>query len=122
MLKGSINATIHEHRAPTEESVRLLRELEKEAEAKVVRAMSIKTTDFHCVVQAEVSHFDDSITLLAHYRVGQRALSSQVTLPRLEVAKDRMAILNALVDAMAVKIATEILKPALMSQDWKEFK
>lgn len=47
---GTIEVTKHEHRAPTDESVRLLREMEKKAREQVALAMVTDNTLSACAV------------------------------------------------------------------------
>lgn len=46
----SINKTVHEHRAPTDESVRLLREMENKATEQIIQAVRIENTEFKGVL------------------------------------------------------------------------
>lgn len=41
---------VHEHRAPTDDSVRLLREMEQRVRDEVVKTTIVRDTDFECVV------------------------------------------------------------------------
>src|SRR5437899_141820 len=56
---------VHEHRAPTDESVRLLSEMEKAARDKIVEAIHVGDTTFECVVHIERRFADDSTYLIA---------------------------------------------------------
>lgn len=44
------HTTIHEHRAPTDESVKLLREMEEAAKKAIVDSVRVQDTHFECVV------------------------------------------------------------------------
>lgn len=49
-----VTREVHEHRAPTDESVKLLREMEQAAEAKRIAGMRLEGNEFHGMV--EVNH------------------------------------------------------------------
>lgn len=105
--------TIYEHRAPTDESVKILRELEHEAKKKVDKAIRINSIDFECVVQIHREFHTDTVILAAKYRIGRQNLTSEVRKASDEVKSDLVGVIHALVDEMAKDIAEAILKPVI---------
>lgn len=45
-LDVNVRHEVHEHRAPTDQSVALLREMEREAESKLIAVVGVNTTQF----------------------------------------------------------------------------
>ena len=53
------HVTVTEKRAPTDESVKLLREMEAKAEAEVVKAVSVSNSTFECVIHQQIDNLSD---------------------------------------------------------------
>jgi hypothetical protein len=102
---------VHEHRAPTDDSARLLREMEASAEAKVIKSVRVENCPIDCVIQVmEDAMNDDRIaravmkingaTIVAEARAGLRDQGQGELLQRLK-------------DDAAQKIATKLVFDAL---------
>lgn len=89
------SVTINEHRAPTDESVKLLHELELAAEAKVVESVRVGDTTFECVVRCELDHLNHQIVYGAVFRLNGKHETAEVRVPR----KSQDEITNLLVGA-----------------------
>ncbi|AKE44802.1 hypothetical protein AU106_gp171 [Sinorhizobium phage phiM9] len=63
-------STITEKRAPTDESVRLLKEFEEKAEAKVLKAMRLETNNFKAVIQKQQAFEVGDIVYVVIYELG----------------------------------------------------
>jgi len=59
-----VTQTVHEHRAPTDASVALLKEMEEKAAAKITEAVRLEGNGFNCVVHTEWDALSDQ-TLVA---------------------------------------------------------
>jgi hypothetical protein len=57
--------TVHEHRAPTADDARLLKELEREAEKKIVEAIRVANTAIECVLHKELDNLNDQCVVVA---------------------------------------------------------
>ena len=65
----SRNTTIHEHRAPTDESVRLLKEMEEKAERKLVESIHVGDTLVECVIHAWLDPMSDCTRIRAVFKI-----------------------------------------------------
>lgn len=108
----SQHSEVTEHRAPTDESVRLLREMEDAARKKVIDAIPLGNTDLDMKLLVEEDHsaMDVKFTLLMKIN-GQRR-QCPLALPEASrwMSKDeRIAeIKKAAADALAVVFLTEL--------------
>ena len=64
------HTTITEHRAPTDDSVRLLVEMERAAERKVIEAVRVTDTPVECVIHVREDFLNDRRTYVAVFKVG----------------------------------------------------
>ena len=109
---------ITEKRAPTDESVELLREMEAKAEAEVIKAVSVANNDFSCAVHQSLDHLSDQMRWRAIFKLNGKQMTAMVdTDPRKAQpygtdAQDNFAALR---DEMAKVIATEVLSVAFMA-------
>ena len=67
-----VTREVHEHRAPTDASVKLLREMEQAAEAKVIDAVRVGNTSFECVVRRERDEMNDQVLFRAVFKLNGR--------------------------------------------------
>lgn len=100
-----------EKRAPTDASVQLLREMEDAAEKQIIKSIKVGNTEFECVVHV----VRESMSLDTIYRAifslnGKQLIVISRTSDYNTTRQDRM---RALVEAIAEKIAIEIVAPAL---------
>ena len=63
------STTVHEHRAPTDASVRLLKEMEEAATKKVVKSIHVGNTLVECVVHTWLDVMSDCIRMRAIFKV-----------------------------------------------------
>ena len=63
------NVTIHEHRAPTDQSVALLKELEQAARDKVEHSINVGGNGFECVVHIHKSAIDMDTVAVAIFKL-----------------------------------------------------
>lgn len=106
-----------EHRAPTDESVRLLREMEAEAERKLLSSVRVGDTSFECVVHEYISPADGfSHTWRAIFSLGGKNHTASYTYHGHDDLRSKEAIDTwtiGLRDAIAVEIAGQILLASL---------
>jgi hypothetical protein len=102
---------VHEHRAPTDASVKLLREMEAKAREQVVEAIHVGDTTFECVVHIMRHPMDDSTSYRAVYSLNGKKMTTDYR--DQEWRTDKREALVKLRDEMAKDIATAILLPAL---------
>lgn len=108
-----VTREVHEHRAPTDESVRLLREMEAKAKDAVIHAVHVGDTTFECVVHQNRSSMDDTVTLLAIFSLNGKKMTAEF---REHACKtDKFGLAEGLREAIADKLSREVLIPALIN-------
>ncbi len=103
-----VTREVHEHRAPTDESVKLLKEFETKAQEKVVEAIHVGDTTFECVIHTQKNHMDGSTTMRAIFSLGGKKMTVDFTAHE----ADKFKMVEGLRTAVADKISCEILIPA----------
>ena len=102
--------TINEHRAPTDESVRLLRELEDAARDRVIASFPLEGNEIKGRVFVERDAWAAEISALALIDVNGKRLRVEHRCPRdLLTSEDQTQLLRDLRDKVAEKIANEML-------------
>ena len=97
------------NRAPTDESVRLLREMEAKAEAQVIQAVRVDNTTFSCVVHQSLDNLSDRMRWRAVFKLNGHKMQAEVdTNPR----DDDGDNFRALRDEVAKVIAQQVLGEA----------
>lgn len=97
----------HEHRAPTDESVKLLREMEQKAEERIIESAAVADNGFHGVVQSLRSFADDRHIRRAIFSLNGRKMMVEFSLHSFEATPAKLAI--GLRDAIACEIANASL-------------
>lgn len=115
---------VHEHRAPTDESVKLLREMEAKAEAEVLKAVSVESNGFTCVVHQSLDVMSDKVRWRAIFKLNGKPMTANTESdPRHERhMQDRLDQFAKLRDEMAKVIATEVLSDAFVALMRERFK
>ncbi len=62
-------STVHEHRAPTDASVALLKEMEAAAEKKLIESVYVGNAAFECVVHTEMDMASDCMRMRAVFKL-----------------------------------------------------
>lgn len=101
---------IHEHRAPTDQSVALLKEMEAAADAKRIASLHLEGNDIHGLVQVQKNMVDDTLCFAAFVDVNGKRLDIRHTV---DARDNNEGILVGLRDAIAKRLANEIIEPAL---------
>lgn len=103
--------TVHEHRAPTDESVRLLKEFESEARNKFTKSLHVDSNEFKCLFQSYIYHIDDTQVFCVCFDLNEK----RYTLEHKEcLFKTPEEMMQGLFKALSEKIAAEILSKANM--------
>ncbi len=112
---SSISATVSitEKRAPTDESVRLLREMEQKARDEVLQSIKVGNTVFECIVQQVVDCFNDQVRMQAAFSLNGKKMKAEFCMWTHEARENRMKLINGLRDEMGRVIATEVLLDGL---------
>lgn len=102
-----VNHTININRAPTDESVRLLRDMEQQAKDQVIKAVKVGSTHFECVVHVMREHLSYTVTWRAVFKIGGKQMMTEFSRPADQADPEAMAV--GLREAVAKAIADEIL-------------
>lgn len=100
----------HEHRAPTDESVKLLKEMEEKARDKIEEVIRVEGNGFNGVIYLHHEMMDLSIRARAVFDLNGKKMEVEHSLSEL---KTREELITGLRDKIATKIATEVLSVAI---------
>lgn len=101
--------TVTEQRAATDDSVKLLREMESKAEAQVIEAVRVGDTHFECVVQRQVNMMSDTTLVRAVFSLNGKKMHETWEAPGRPTLREAFDGIKKLV---AERIAAEVLLPA----------
>ncbi|UIF90933.1 hypothetical protein [Cupriavidus sp. UYPR2.512] len=99
----SVNVT--ERRAPTDESVRLLREMEQTAEKRITDSVRVKDQQFECVIHEMPDFINDRTRYGAVFMLNGVRMTAEYRGERMDT-REQIAI--GIRDAVATKIANAI--------------
>lgn len=97
---------VTENRAPTDASVKLLKEMEQAADAKRIASMQMPGNLFKGVVEIYETMHDDNVHARAVFDINGNRMAAEATQPR---SDDRQELLATLHEKVAAKIASTIL-------------
>lgn len=102
-----VTREVHEHRAPTDESVKLLREMEQAADAKRIASMKLENNAFSGMVELRFHAVDDRTEAVAVFDLNGKRLTAKADADRTENSKTEVML--KLRDAVALTVASEML-------------
>jgi hypothetical protein len=100
------SVSVTEKRAPTDESVRLLREMEQAVENRMLAAVRVNDTAFQCVVRIHDDHMMGDKVLMAIFSVNGNKMTATHTMPYGN--NDLESAVTGLRDQVAKAIANHI--------------
>lgn len=106
------NVNITEKRAPTDESVKLLREMEDKAREQVEQSINVGGNGFECVVNIHKEALSMDTVAVALFKLNGRSLRAEARVEgwdRDDIAK----LAPRLRDEVAKELANAILSPSL---------
>lgn len=112
--RGPSNVTITEKRAPTDESVRLLNEMEQAARNKVVETTIVKDTHFECKIHKSVDALSMQDVYGVIYSLNGRQQTTEVRVDRHEKL-DPYQLAEHIRNHVANDISNHLLQKAFMS-------
>lgn len=110
--------TVTEHRAPTDESVKLLREMEAKARDEVLSAVRLEGNGFECVVQQMEDYASNDVIWRAAFSLNGRRMTAEYRANRYDLAPQKVAI--GLRDAIAKEISSDALSKAFSKLDYSK--
>lgn len=110
------NTTVHmnEHRAPTDQSVALLREMEQAAKDNIVHTLKLEKNGFEAVVHFMVSSYDLNYVGKAIFDLNGKRMVVEESISQYQGPK---ALVQALMKKISEKIAEEVLQHAFDKAD-----
>jgi hypothetical protein len=106
------NVTVHEHRAPTDQSVALLKEMEEKAERKILNTIHVTDSSFECVVHMWWDAINDAKVMRAVWSLNGHKCETTHTWRCRRDEPEPQALTKAfaaLRDKIATEIATKII-------------
>lgn len=103
----TVNVNITEKRAPTDESVKLLREMEQKAQEQVLKAISINNTEVEGVLYMMRNVLSCTYTFRFLYQINGKKMTTDYEVNEFELSKYKW--IDGLINAIATDIAREIL-------------
>jgi hypothetical protein len=107
-----VTQTIHEHRAPTDQSVSLLKEMQEKAVKAVEQTIRLDSNEFSGVVHIHREPWDASVKAIAHFKVNGRQHKAEVSLNDHDITPQNLA--EDLIAAVSRTLAVEGLGPSLI--------
>jgi len=107
---------VTERRAPTDESVRLLKEMESEAKQKIVDSITVNNTEFECNIQSEMDGLNDKTTYCVTYRMNGKKSRLYVDVPNWNRPTDIEVVVKVR-DELAKDIAANMIDSVLRNAE-----
>lgn len=116
------HVSVTENRAPTDESVRLLKEMEAEARKKIIESTTVHNTEFTCKIHKYFDPVNDADMYKIIYTLNgkQGSVDINVELYKMLTPEQTACFIR---DKVAVDIANKMLTTAFMDEkNWQLFK
>lgn len=103
-----VRTTVTEKRAPTDESVRLLKEMEKAAADKVQASVRVSDTNFDAVVHIGHDCMTGDKTVAVFFSLNSKKMRVDCAI---RMGESQEAAVNKIIDAVSQRIAFELIAP-----------
>ena len=107
MFPSTVDVNVTENRAPTDESVKLLREMEQKAQEQVLKAISINNTEVEGVLHMMRNPLSCTYMFRFLYQINGKKMTTDYEVNEFELPKYKW--IDGLINAVATDIAREIL-------------
>lgn len=101
-------ASIHEHRAPTDESIKLYKEMEEKAQAAIIKSVRITSNDFKTQIHVCQDAANDLTIARAIFDLNGKRFQVEADIGR--VTENKPILMEKLRDAIALRIAQHIME------------
>ena len=108
-----VTCTVHEHRAPTDKSVELLKEFEKAATDKIEKSVNLTSNEFSCVVHQLKDFVSGETSFKAVFELNGKRMTAEARTRTDRLAEPIAFLAEAslrLRDKIATAIANECLQ------------
>lgn len=106
------HVTVEERRAPTDDSVRLLREMEQKARDQVEKSINVGGNGFECVVNIFKEALSMDTVAVAIFKINGKSMRAEARVRGWDNLKDA-DLAGKLRDAVAQEVAVFVLTPSL---------
>lgn len=106
-----VSVDVTEHRAPTDESVRLLKEMEAAAAKKFEQSIRLEANGFKFVLTKLPSYIDTEYGMA--YEINGKRVTLRHVVKREDEMNGRDAVMQSAINRLAESIAIELLSGAL---------
>lgn len=106
------HVTVEEKRAPTDDSVRLLREMEQKARDQVEQSINVGGNGFECVVNIVKEAMSMDTVAVAIFKLNGKSMRAEARVRGWDNL-DTSDLAGKLRDAVAQQVAIEVLTPSL---------
>lgn len=106
------SVTVTEHRAPTDESVKLLKEMQEKASAALIGAVHVNDTALDAVLQLEEDLASDAVLFRVVFSLNGTKMTVSGSMRSIDVTSAEVA-LDKIKSAIVGKLATEILRTSM---------
>ena len=114
----SSNVTVTEKRAPTDESVRLLREMENKARDEVIKAVSVADNNFNCVIHTMKETLSCQQLFKVIYTLNGKKYTTDYSVNEWDL-DNREKWVKGLIEAVAYDIAYHLLLEPISKVLWE---
>lgn len=105
----SINVNIQERRAATDESVRILREMEKEVQQKITDSIRVQNCEIDLVVLTQVDYLNSQPLMALIYCINGKKTRVDLTFNSWET-QDKEKVLDKIIQRLSESIACNLLQ------------
>lgn len=109
-----VDVDVHEHRAPTDASVKLMREMEQAALDKVLGTIRLEDCPVDCVIVHMRDFMEDQHRFLLRYKIGTKQREVRHNFRRPVVSQTDNQIREACLDQLMAVLAEDIAHVVLM--------
>jgi hypothetical protein len=109
-----VNTTVHEHRAPTDASVALLKEMEQAARNKIEASINVGGNGFECVVNIMKEAMSMDTVAVAIFKLNGKSMRAEARVQGWDHVNPA-DLAGKLRDAVAQQVAVEVLTPSLFA-------
>lgn len=110
--QGPERVDVHEHRAPTDASVKLLAEMEQKARDRIEASLDLAGNGFEGTVLIERSLEQPRDIIVAVYKINGKRMRTE---HRSEPYGERLEAIKALMQKVGSDIAAQVLTPAVIA-------
>ena len=106
----TVHSTITEKRAPTDDSIRLLKEMQEKAQASVISAVSLTDNTFNCVIHTQKDLLSCMHVFLVIYSLNGKRRELRVEADEWMSPEEKI---EKVIESLSTRLACDILRNTL---------